>query len=130
MDLKRRLQLYLFGLVIGAILAYLFMGERLTNMKWTPEERIKLRLKSTLVKSTAEAQQAMLAWPTDLDAVKKSIPAADVLVKNTERNGDSLFYVLEGELSDRPARMVFLVFSDVMSDTTATLWELGSRSDP
>lgn len=127
MDLKRRLFLYGIGLIIGGLLAFFFMGERLTNMKWTPEERIKLRLKSTLVKSTTEAHQAMLAWPTDLEAVKKSIPAADVLVKNTVRNGDSLFYVLDAEISDRPARMVFLVFSDAMSDTTATLWELGSR---
>lgn len=127
MDLRRRITLYLFGLIIGSGAAYFFFGPRLTNMDWTPAERIRLRLDATLVKASADAENAMKDWPTDLSLVRKSVSSAEVLVGRTERRGDSLFYELNTELDGRPARMIVLVSSDLAKDTTATLWELHPR---
>ncbi len=127
MPFQRRLFLYLIGLVIGGFLAYFFMGDRLTNMKWTPKERIKLRLRTTLVKSTPAAERAMQDWPTDLPTVKEGIPKAEVLLDRTERGGDSLFYHLEMDVAGRPALVKVLVSSDLAKDTTATLWMLEPR---
>ncbi|MCB0768596.1 MAG: hypothetical protein KDB95_15410, partial [Flavobacteriales bacterium] len=92
MDLKRRLQLYLIGLIIGGFVAYFFYGDRLTNAAWTPEEKIKQRMRSTLLKSTPEAEQQLAAWSIQLSDVRASIAEASVHVRDTKRAGDSLYY--------------------------------------
>lgn len=127
MDLKRRITLYLFGLIIGGGAAYLFFGQRLTNMGWMPSERIRLRLEATLVKASQEAETSMKRWPTALPAVRKSISTAEIQVGRTRRSGDSLFYEIHADVAGRPARMIVLVSSDLARDTTATLWELKER---
>ncbi|MCB0782462.1 MAG: hypothetical protein KDC03_23485, partial [Flavobacteriales bacterium] len=85
MDLKRRLQLYLTGLIIGGVVAYFFYGDRLTNAAWTPEEKIKQRMRSTLLKSTPEAEQQLAAWSIQLSDVRASIAEASVHVRDTKR---------------------------------------------
>lgn len=80
MDLKRRLQLYLIGLILGGLMAWGFFGNRLSNTAWMPEDRIKLRLKSTLLKAHPNAEAQMARWPTDLNAVRASIDSAEVLI--------------------------------------------------
>ena len=59
MGLQRRLTLYLFGLIIGGALAYWYYGQRLTTSAWLPEAKLKQRLRSTLLKSSPAAQDAM-----------------------------------------------------------------------
>jgi hypothetical protein len=127
MDLKRRLQLYLLGLVLGGLMAWAFFGKRLSNTAWMPEDRIKLRLKTTLLKAHPTAEAQMAQWPTDLNAVRASIDNAEVLFKETRRSGDSLYYSIQATVAERKALLTVLAFRDYRADSTATLWELKVR---
>lgn len=127
MDLSRRLKLYLLGLIIGGVLAFAFYGERLTTSAWTPKERVKLRLSSTLVHATPGAEAAMRAWPCDLEEVRAAIPAAEVRLGETERRADSMFYALDAVIDGRPGRLVVLGHRDIDRDSSATLWSLRPR---
>jgi hypothetical protein len=127
MDLKRRLKLYLVGLLLGGALSWLFFKQRLTNTAWMPEDRIKLRLKTTLLKAHPTAEAQMAQWPTDLNAVRASIDSAEVLFKDTRRSGDSLYYSIQAPVSGRKALLTVLALRDYRADSTATLWELKAR---
>lgn len=127
MDLKRRLKLYIIGLLLGSLMAWGFFGARLTNTAWMPEGRIKLRLQSTLLKARPQAEAQMAQWPTDLAAVKASIEQADVRFSDTRRSGDSLYYLIDASVAGRPAQLTVLAFRDYRADSTATLWELKAR---
>ena len=127
MDLKRRLQLYLVGLIIGGVVAYFFYGDRLTNAAWTPEEKIKQRMRSTLVKATPEAEEQLAAWSMQLSDVRASIAEASVPVSETERAGDSLYYTMDTKVLGRDARLVIVGLRDFDRDSTATLWRIEPR---
>ncbi|MCB0787427.1 MAG: hypothetical protein KDB88_07095 [Flavobacteriales bacterium] len=127
MDLRRRIQLYLIGLVIGGALAYLFYGDRLTNAGWTPKERIKLRLGTTLVKASPVAASYLRDHGMPLDSVRLAMREAEVRLKDTRRSGDSLFYEVRVPLQGRPTSMTILVFEDHRRDSTATLWSVEGR---
>ena len=129
MDFGRRLRLYLFGLLIGCVLAWLFLGDRLANAGWTPEERIKKRLVATLVKASPAAQKQLDAWPSDLMALRAAIPSADVIVNSTRRQtgqggADSLFYTLKAGLNGKQANIEVVVIEPYERDSTATLIRL------
>ena len=121
MDLQRRITLYLFGILLGCGMAYWFYGERLTGGAWLPENRIRQRLQSTLVKAAGPAQEQMAAWPTDLAALRAAMPTASVDLKASERTPDSIHYHLSLSLGERPARLVVSVLRDPDQDSTATL---------
>lgn len=127
MDFQRRLQLYLVGLVIGGLLAWSFMGDRLTNMAWTPKERIKLRLENTLLKATPEADSTIRAWNTSLADLRAAMSQAEVTLKDTRRSNDSLYYAVTAEVKGRPLAMTIAVMADAGVDSTATLWEVKPR---
>ncbi len=127
MDLKRRLQLYLVGLIIGGVVAYFFYGERLTNSAWTPEEKIKQRLRTTLIKASPEAEQQLATRAIQLNDVRASIEHASVDVSDTERSGDTLFYTVDTKLQGRDARLVVVGLRDFDRDSTATLWSIQDR---
>ncbi len=127
MDLKRRLQLYLVGLLIGGLLSWLFFKQRLTNTAWMPEDRIKLRLESTLTKARPQAAEQMAQWPTVIDSVRAAVKGGEVRFKETRRSGDSLYYSITATIAHRPALLTVAVLRDYRSDSTATLWDLRSR---
>ena len=127
MSLQRRLTLYLFGLIIGGLVAYQFYGERLTGGEWLPEHKVKQRLSSTLIKSRPEADTQLNAWPADLAAVRKAIPTATVSFLESVRSGDSIYYAMEGVINEKPARFVVVGLRDFDRDSTATLWDLERR---
>ncbi len=127
MDLKRRLQLYLVGLIIGGFAAYFFYGDRLTNAAWTPEEKIKQRMRSTLLKASPEAEQQLHAWSVQLSDVRASIADAAVHVSDTRRAGDSLYYTMDTKVLGRDARLVVVCLRDFDRDSTATLWRIEPR---
>ncbi|MBL8001894.1 MAG: hypothetical protein JNL05_08030 [Flavobacteriales bacterium] len=127
MDLKRRLKLYLVGLLLGGVLSWLFFKQRLTNTAWMPEDRIKLRLESTLVKSGTQAAAQMVQWPTVIDSVRAAIKGSEVLFKETRRSGDSLYYSINATVAGRPALLTVSVLRDYRADSTATLWDLRAR---
>lgn len=127
MDLKRRLQLYLVGLIIGGIAAYFFYGDRLTNSAWTPQEKIKQRLRSTLVKASPEAEVELQARALDLGQVRASLDKATIDLKSTKRTDDSLYYAVDTELKDRHVRLIIVGLRDFDRDSTATLWRIEDR---
>lgn len=127
MDLKRRLQLYLIGLIIGGVVAYFFYGERLTNSAWTPQEKIKQRLRSTLIKATPEAEGQLQARAIDLSHVRSSLDKASVDLKATIRTDDSLYYAVDTKLHDQDVRLVVVGLRDFDRDSTATLWRIEAR---
>lgn len=132
MDFGRRLRLYILGLLVGCVLAWLFLGDRLLNAGWTPEARIKKRLVATLMKASPAAQARLEGWGMDIGTVRSNIPSAEVLVSRTRRSrnsagDDSLFYTLNTDIGGRPAQMVILVFERYEVDSSATLWTLDAR---
>lgn len=127
MDLKRRLQLYLVGLVIGGGAAYFIFGERLTNSAWTPEQKVKQRLRSTLVNSSATASDQLAAWPADLKLLRASLDSANIDLGASSRTDDSIYYRVDTRISGRAARMTIGVLRDFDKDSTATLIDLRAR---
>lgn len=127
MDLKRRLQLYLVGLIIGGIVAYFFYGERLTNAAWTPEEKIKQRLRSTLLKTTPQAEEQLRSLAVDLGDVRGALSGSSVDLGNTKRTEDSLYYAVDTRLKDRDVRLIVVGLRDFDRDSTATLWRIEER---
>jgi len=127
MDLKRRLQLYLVGLIIGGVAAYFFYGERLTNSAWTPQEKIKQRLRSTLIKASPEAEQELNARAIDLGQVRASLDRASVSLKETKRTEDTLYYAVDTELKEQAVRLTVVGLRDFDRDSTATLWRIEDR---
>lgn len=127
MTFSRRLVLYLIGIGIGSVAAWFIFGERLANKGWTPKERIKKRIHATLVKQSTQAQQQLAAWPADLVQVRAAVPTAEVLLDETRRRNDSLFYTLDAEVAGKPARMVFSVMDRYERDTSAVLMVLMAR---
>ncbi|MEO8589218.1 MAG: hypothetical protein ABI432_07620 [Flavobacteriales bacterium] len=127
MDLKRRLQLYLIGLIIGGTAAYFMLGDRLTNGAWTPEQKVKQRLRSTLVSTSPMAASQLVQWPADLAAVRLSLDSADIQF-NKPNSGDTvLFYAVDARVGGRDARMTIRVNRDFDRDSTATLTDLRPR---
>lgn len=127
MEFGRRLKLYLFGLIIGGVLAWLLYGERLLNSGWTPEARIKERIAATLLRTSDEGAKAMRRRSISLADVKTSIPGAEVILKETRRKGDSIIYSLDATIRAEAARLVVLVYEDYDRDSTATLLEVRGR---
>ena len=127
MDLKRRIQLYLVGLIIGGVVAYFFYGQRLTNSAWMPSEKIKQRLQSTLVKASPEAEQQLTARALQLSDVRTSLDAASVKTGDTKHSGDSLFYTVETILQGKPSRLIVVGLRDFDRDSTATLMRIEDR---
>lgn len=127
MDLSRRLTLYLFGLILGGLLSYWIYGTRITSGAWLPENKVKQRLESTLLKASEAAERDMLRWPTDLEGVRRAIPTATVSFGESVRSGDSIYYALEGVVDEKPARFVIVGLRDFDRDSTATLWQLDRR---
>ena len=127
MDLKRRLQLYLVGLVIGGAAAYFIFGERLTNSGWTPEQKLKQRLRSTLVNATPAGDAQLSAWPADLALIRASLDSADIDLGASRRTDDSIYYQVDTRVSGRAARMTIGVLRDFDKDSTATLIDFRIR---
>jgi len=127
MPLQRRLLLYFFGLLIGGGMSYWIYGKRITSGAWLPENKVKQRLESTLLKASPEALEDMAVWPADLEVLRAAIPSATVSFNESIRSGDSIYYALDGMVNERAARFVIVGLRDFDSDSTATLWSLKAR---
>ncbi|MCC6939813.1 MAG: hypothetical protein IT226_16480 [Flavobacteriales bacterium] len=125
MDLRRRLTLYLFGLIIGGGIAYWTYGERLTNGAWLPEAKVKSRLRSTLLATTPAVEEQLGARSLDLAAIRASMEDADVDFGASRRTDDSLIYSVTTKVNGTELHLVIGALRDFDKDTTATL--LGLR---
>lgn len=124
MDLQRRLTLYLFGLIIGGALAYWYYGQRLTTSAWLPEAKLKQRLRSTLLKSSPAAQEAMDAGGITLGDLRIRMDSATVDFGASDRGRDSIIYAVKAPLNGRELRLRISALRDFDRDSTATLIEL------
>ena len=121
MTFKRRLLLFSFGIGLGCLLAWGIYGNRLNNTDWMPNHRVKLRLKSTLIKATPEAQ-AMLA-PLDLDLadLRTAMDSCDIDFSDSKRSKDSLVYYVYGTVRGQQVHYMAATLRDFRTDSTATL---------
>lgn len=125
MDLKRRLTLYLFGLILGGIASYFIYGDRLTNGAWLPDAKVKLRLINTLTQASPSAQAEMDARAITLQTLREALPKADVRFGDSRRTSDSLVYAVDVTVDGKPVRLTIGALRDSDRDSTATL--LGLR---
>ncbi|MBK7943953.1 MAG: hypothetical protein IPJ85_00980 [Flavobacteriales bacterium] len=121
MDLQRRLTLYLFGLIIGGALAYWYYGQRLTTSAWLPEAKLKQRLRSTLLKSSPAAQEAMDAEGIALGDLRVRMDSATVDFGESVRGKDSIIYAVTAPFNGRELRLRISALRDFDRDSTATL---------
>ena len=127
MDLQRRLTLYLVGLIIGGIAAYMMYGDRLTNGAWLPEQKVKLRLINTLTKATPSAQAQLEARAIDLQVLREALPTCDIRFGDSRRTDDSLIYEVDVTLNGAPAKLTIGALRDANSDRDSTATLLGIR---
>ncbi|HQV75931.1 MAG: hypothetical protein KBA60_13370 [Flavobacteriales bacterium] len=126
MTLFRRIRFYAIGLLIGGAAAYAILGDRLTNGAWTPESKVKQRLRSTLLKASPKAQQELIVRNLQLADVRLAMPTADIDFGDTERGDDTIFYSVEAMLNGNSTTMVIMALRDFDTDSTATLWGFGT----
>lgn len=127
MDLKRRLQLYTLGLIIGGLLAYGIYGDRVLNSAWTPSAKVKQRLQSTLIAATPEVQADLVQRQLQLSDVRKALATADIDLSDSERGDDTIFYAVDAVLNGRTSRLTVMALRDFDRDSTATLWRIEER---
>ncbi len=124
MDLGRRIKLYVFGVVLGGIVAWGIYGNRLSNTAWMPEERVKLRLRSTLIKATPDAQAELMARGLDLAALRGALDSSSVDFKASRRTDDSLWYVVKARHNGVDLVYTCTALRDYVIDSTATVIDL------
>ena len=127
MDLKRRIQLYLVGLIIGGGVAYFIYGDRLTNSAWTPEEKLKQRFRSTLVATTPTAEAQLAERALQLGDIRLALDSASVDLSNSRRTDDSIYYAVDTRVKGRDTRLIIVGLRDFDRDSTATLWSIADR---
>jgi len=127
MDLKRRLQLYLVGLVIGGGMAYFIYGDRITNGAWLPEAKLKQRLRSTLIKATPEAERQLAERSLQLGDIRAALENAEVDFSASRRTPDTIYYAVDTKLQGSDVRLTVVGLRDFDRDSTATLWAIRPR---
>ena len=127
MDLKRRLQLYLVGLIIGGGMVYFIYGDRATNAAWTPESKLKQRLHSTLLQARPFAQDQLVDHALQLEEVRLAMPKASVDFGESRRTPDSIYYAVDATVKEKNFRFTIVGLRDFDRDSTATLWAIERR---
>lgn len=121
MTFTRRLNLFLFGIGLGTILSFVFFGKSCTNMEWAPDGRVRLRMKSTLVRATAPAQRQLDSMSVSLADLRSSMDSCDVDFGASARTDDSLYYTMTGHIGARRYTFRTAALRDYTIDSTATL---------
>jgi len=121
MTFGRRLRLFMLGLGLGTIVSFVLFGKSCTNTAWAPDARVRLRMKTTLVRSTPGADEAMGFLNLDLATLRASMDSLDVDFSKSRRTEDSLYYELSGPVNGRPVELSIATLRDYVIDSTATL---------
>lgn len=127
MTFGRRLRLFMLGLGLGTLVSFAIFGKSCTNTAWAPEARVRLRMKSTLLRSTPEAGAALRALALDLAALRADMDSLDVDFSNSRRTSDSLFYRMHGNVSGRTIELDIAALRDYTIDSVSTLLMVRSR---
>lgn len=120
----KRFRLYFVGLLIGGVLSYFFLGDRLANKGWLPGERIKDRLTTTLTKATPEAQEALDARGITLADIRAEVKSGVATMKDPNHRDDSLFYFVQCKVKGKDLHFLSLMNKDFRSDSTAWVWRV------
>ena len=124
MTFKRRLLLFSFGIGLGCLLAWGIYGNRLNNTDWMPNHRVKLRLKSTLIKATPEAQAMLAPLNLDLADLRTAMDSCDIDFSDSKRSKDSLVYFVYGTVRGQQVNYMASTLRDFRTDSTATLMSI------
>lgn len=127
MTFARRLRLFMLGLGLGTIASFIIFGKGCTNTAWAPEARVKLRMKSTLVRATPEADEALRRMGLTLDDLRSGMDVLDVDFSGSRRTEDSLYYAIGGELNGRSVQLYIAALRNYDVDSTSTLLSIGPR---
>lgn len=123
----KRLRLYMIGLGLGTVLSIAIFGKGCSNMEWAPAGRVRLRMHSTLVRTTTTAQQQLGALGITLEQVRASMDSAEVDFAASKRTDDSLYYRITSTLDGRKYQLVAAALRDYTVDSTATLLTIAAR---
>ncbi len=122
MTLSRRLYLFGIGIGLGCLLAWGIYGNRLENTDWMPNHRVKLRLQSTLIKATPEADAQLAPLHISLADLRNAvIDSCDVNFSKSIRSKDSLVYFVHGTVRGQQVHYMTATLRDFRTDSTATL---------
>lgn len=125
MTFKRRLMLFGFGSFIGCILAWAIYGKRLENTDWMPNHRVKMRLQSTLVKATPQAEAGLEHLGLHLADLRATVlDSFNVKFSDSKRSKDSLVYYVHGKVHGLDVWYMAATLRDFRLDSTATLTEI------
>lgn|SRR5690606_6165422 len=128
MTFRRRLMLFAFGTGLGCLLAWAIYGSRLENTDWMPNHRVKLRLQSTLVKATPEADAALRQLDLNLADLRATVlDSFDIKFGDSKRSKDSLVYYVYGRVHGMDVWYMAATLRDFRTDSTATLTEIHRR---
>lgn len=117
--------LFAFGTGLGCLLAWAIYGSRLENTDWMPNHRVKLRLQSTLVKATPEADAALRQLDLNLADLRATVlDSFDIKFSDSKRSKDSLVYYVYGQVHGMPVWYMAATLRDFRTDSTATLTEI------
>lgn len=111
----------MLGLGLGTIVSFALFGKGCTNTAWAPDARVRLRMKTTLVRSTPRADAAMTELRIDLATLRSSMDSFDVDFSKSRRTDDSLYYELSGPVHGRPMELSIATLRDYAIDSTSTL---------
>lgn len=121
MTFGRRLRLFMLGLGLGTLVSFALFGKGCTNTAWAPDARVRLRMKTTLVRSTPRADAAMDLLRIDLATLRASMDSLDVDFSRSRRTEDSLYYELAGPVHGQPLELSIATLRDYVIDSTSTL---------
>lgn len=127
MTFGRRLRLFMLGLGLGTLVSFMIFGKSCTNMAWAPEARVQLRMKTTLVHATPQAQTAMDALGLDLASLRAGMDSLEVDFSRSRRTDDSLYYELSGPVKGHRVELSIATLRDYVIDSTSTLLLLRSN---
>ena len=127
MTFSRRLRLFMLGLGLGTLVSFAIFGKSCTNTAWAPDARVRLRMKTTLIRATPDAQAALDAVGLDLAALRGGMDSLDVDFSRSRRTDDSLYYELSGPVHGRSLELHIAALRDYTIDSTSTLLGLRVR---
>lgn len=127
MTFGRRLRLFMLGLGLGTLASFAIFGRSCTNTAWAPDARVRLRMKTTLIRATPQAQQALDALNLDLRTLRTAMDSLDVDFSRSRRTDDSLFYELSGPVNGRAMQLRIAALRDYAIDSTSTLLMIGPK---
>ena len=117
MKFGRRLRLYVFGVLLGCLVAYGFFHGRLSILTdWLPGNRVLKLLQKSEPLFTERALCQLACFNLDTSAVRIAKVEGDVRFKLSETHIEPKQYVVDADLKPEKVRMTFSI-----SDSLATL---------